>query len=228
MNNPHAPLKTVARTTTTIGAAITTAMLLASCSPTGNPQLDMCMKIAENLLPGEVTFGEVTEVKGRTELHMTLPYNSSGVDSEAICIFAKQDLEKDSTNESYQSSPKTVILDDIEIASKDLMRASLASSKVVLKETAQETNKQVAKAADEAKVMASEAKDKAAEMAADAKVKASELADEAKVKADEVATRIKESEVVDRAKVLADDATDKAKAAIVDGAKKIQESLENK
>lgn len=228
MNYPRAALANVTRPTAVMAAAITATMALVSCSPTGNPQLDMCMKIADNLLPGDVTFGEVAEEKGRTELHMTLPYSSNGVDSEAICIFAKQDLEKDSTNESYQSSPKTVILDDIEIASKDLMRASLASSKVVLKETAQETNKQVAKAADEAKVMATEAKDKATEMAADAKVKASELADEAKIKADEMATKIKESEVVDRAKVLADDATDKAKAAIVDGAKKIQESLENK
>jgi len=32
---------------------------------------------------------------------------------------------------------------------------------------------------------------------------------------------------VDKAKVLADEATDKAKAAIVDGAKIIQEKLEN-
>ncbi len=206
-----------------ITLAIGIAISVAACSPSGNPQLDMCKKITGNLLIGDAEYGEITEVKGRETMQLTLPYTSDGESSEAVCTFA-MDHNNDG---SYQTSPKSMTLDGMQIGSKDLMKASLASSKVVLKETADETKKQAAEAAEEAKVMAAEAKDKAAEMAADAKDKATELADEAKVKAGEVATQIKESEVVDRAKVMAEDAKDKAKEALLEGTKKIQEKLEN-
>jgi len=42
-----------------------------------------------------------------------------------------------------------------------------------------------------------------------------------------VATKIKDSEAVDRAKQLADEAKDKATATIIEGAKTVQEKLEN-
>jgi len=195
-----------------IALTITAIAALAACSPSGNPQLDMCKKITGNLLLGDAEYGEIKEVKGREEMTMTLPYNSDGQSGEAVCVFAVDP----NMEGSYQTSPKAMTIDGSQIATKDLMRASLASSKVVLKETADETKKQAAEAADEARVMASEAKDKATELAGEAKVKATELADEAKIKADEVATKIKDSEVVD-----------KAKNVVIDGAKKIQESLEN-
>jgi len=205
--------------------AAATVLALISCSPTGNPHLDMCMKIAGNLLPGAANFGEPSESEGRFEMQMKLPYTSDGVEGEAVCNFAKESTNHGETK--YRTSPSSMTLGGIEISGKDLMRATLASSKDVVKDTANETKKQAAEATAEAKEMAAEAKDKATEMAADAKVKAGELADEAKVKADEMASKIKESEMVDKAMTLADETKDKAKSAIVDGAKKIQESLEN-
>jgi len=211
-------------------AVIVTALTIISCSPSGNPHLDMCMKITSNLLPGEVEFGEISENKGRNEMHLTLPYSSDGVDSEAVCVFGstkKFNNNEDNPTATYHTSPQAMTLDGVEIESKDLLQASLASSKVVIKETADETKKQAAAAAEKAKETAAEAKDKATELAADAKDKATELAQDAKVKADEVAAKIKDSEVVDKAKSLADGAKDKAKTAILDGTKKIQESLEN-
>ena len=211
-------------------AAIAAALAVVSCSPSGNPYLDMCMKITSNLLPGEVEFGELSENKGRDQLLLTLPYSSDGVDSEAVCVFGmnnKFNNNDDNPTGSYHTSPKAMTLDGVEIGSKDLVKASLASSKVVLAETADETKKQAAAAAEQAKESAAEAKDKATELAADAKVKATELAQDAKVKADEVAAKIKDSEVIDKAKNLADGAKDKAKEAILDGTKKIQDALEN-
>lgn len=193
-----------------IALAITTTVVLAACSPTGNPQLDMCMKITANVLPGDVEFGEIRESKNNRELRMALPYTTDGVSSEALCVFAA-----DTTGGTYVSSPKEVTIDGVKMGSKDLMRASLASSKVVLKETAEETKQQAAAAAEDAKALANEAKDKA-----------TELAGEAKAKAGEVATQIKDSEAVARAKELAGETTDKAKAAIVEGAKAVQQQLE--
>lgn len=202
--------------------AISATVALASCSPSGNPQLDMCKKIASNILIGDAEFGEIQESKGREKMTMVLPYTSDGQAGEAVCTFAADNIEG-----TYQTSPRAMTLDGMEIGTKDLMKASLASSKIVLKETADETKQQAAAAAEEAKVMANEAKDKATEIAGEAKDKATELAGEAKVKADEMATKIKESEAVERAKAIAAETTDKAKSAIIEGAKTIQENLEN-
>ena len=201
-----------------LALAVTTTLALAACSPTGNPQLDMCMKITANIVPGEVEFGEIRESKNNSELRMALPYTVDGTTSEALCVFAADTTgSKDShSGGTYKSSPKDVTIDGVRIGSKDLMRASLASSKIVLKESADETKKQAVAAAEDAKQMANEAKDKA-----------TELAGEAKDKAEEVATQIKDSEAVARAKEMASETTDKAKAAIVEGAKAVQEKLEN-
>jgi len=203
--------------------AISTTIALASCSPSGNPHLDMCQKITSNLLSSNVEFGEIQESKGRWEMLMTLPYVSDGESGEAVCTFAVDKNQKD----RYQTSPKTMTLNGAEIAGKDLFKAAMSASKSVVADTAEETKKQAAEATEEAKVMASEAKDKATELAGEAKVKAAELTEEAKVKADEVATKIKDSEAVDRAKQLADEAKDKATATIIEGAKTVQEKLEN-
>lgn len=206
-----------------ITLAITTVITVAACSPSGNPHLDMCMKITSNILNSDVEFGEILESKNKREMRMTLPYTSNGASNEALCVFAVENA----SNDTYRTAPKEVTIDGIKLGTKELMRASLASSKDVLEDTANETTKQATAAAEEAKVMASEAKDKAAELADEAKVKATELADEAKAKAGEVATQIKDSEAVTRAKDLAGETTDKAKAAIVEGAKAVQQKLEN-
>ncbi len=205
--------------TTTIALPI----LLASCSPSGNPQLDMCQKITGNLLTSDVEFGEIQESKGRWEMLMTLPFVSDGESGEAVCTFA---VDK-SNKEKYQTSPKAMTLNGATIGTKELIKASLSASKSVIKDSADETKKQAAAATEEAKVMANEAKDKATELAGEAKVKASELTQEAKERADDVATKIKDSEALERARQLADDAKDKATNTIIEGAKTIQEKLEN-
>ncbi len=214
MNFPH--------NTLALCTAVAAALAITACSETGNPQLDMCKKIAGNLLPGSVEYGEISEVKNKNEMHLTLPYSSNGESSEAVCTFAVDPNNK----EAYQTAPKEMVLGGYAISSKDLMKASFASSKEVLKDSADETKRQAAEAAEEAKVMAAEAKDKATEVAAEAKEKATEVAAEAKAKASEVATQIKDSEAVERAKMLADDAKDKAKSALLEGTKKLQETLE--
>lgn len=198
------------------------AAVVTACSPSGNPQLDMCKKITSNIIIGDAEFGEIQETKGKLEMKMVLPYTSDGQSSEAVCTFAADTVEG-----TYQTSPKAMTIDGMQIGTKDLMKASLASSKIVLKETADETKKQAAAAAEDAKVMANEAKDKATELAGEAKVKAAELTEEAKIKADEMATKIKESEALEKAKLMADEAKEKAKAAIVEGAKNVQQKLEN-
>ncbi len=195
-----------------ITSGIAVPVILAACSPSGNPHLDMCRKITSNLLISDVEFGEVQESKGRNALLMTLPYVSDGESGEAVCTFAADNNRSD----VYQTSPKTMTLNGAVIGVKDLMKASLSASKAVIKDTAQETKKQAAAATEEAKVMANDARDKA-----------TELAGEAKEKADEVATRIKDSEAVERARQLADDAKDKATETIIEGAKTIQQKLEN-
>jgi len=206
-----------------IALAVAATTGLAACSPSGNPQLDMCKKITSNLIIGDAEYGEIQETKGKLEMKMVLPFTSDGESSEAVCIFAA-----DTTIEgNYQTSPKAMTIDGMQISTKDLMKASFASSKDVLKETAVETKKQTAAAAEDAKVMANEAKDKATEIADEAKVKAAELTEDAKIKADEIATKVKESEALEKARQMADEAKDKAKSAIVEGAKNIQEKLEN-
>jgi len=50
-------------------AAITTTIVLASCSPSGNPHLDMCRKITGNLLVSDVEFGEVTGSPAKPYAH---------------------------------------------------------------------------------------------------------------------------------------------------------------
>lgn len=211
-----------------IALAITSTLVVASCSPTGNPHLDMCMKITSNIVAGNVEFGEIKESKNNREMRMVLPYTSDGVSSESVCIFTAQTTgSKDSFSGSYLTSPREMTVDGVKIGNKQLMSASLASGKAVLKDTAEETKKQAAAAADDAKKVANEAKDKATELAGEAKDKAAVIAEEAKAKAGEVATQIKDSEAVARAKDLASETTDKAKSAIVEGAKAIQEKLEN-
>ena len=119
-----------------IALAITTVVAVAACSPSGNPQLDMCKKIAGNLIAGNVEFGEFKETKGKKVMEMVLPYSSDGASSEAVCTFAAE-----KNHNSYTTSPKTVIIDGVQIGTKDLMRASLASSKEVLKDSADEASR---------------------------------------------------------------------------------------
>jgi len=176
--------------------------ILIGCSPTGNPQLDMCQKITSNLLIGDAEFGEIQETKGRERMQMVLPYVSDGESGEAICTFAV-DHNQDGV---FQTSPMAMSLDGIEIGKKDLVRASLASSKVVLKDTAKETQRQTAEAAEEAKVMAKQAADEAKVIAAEAKVKAGEIADQA-------------GNVMEQTK-------EKGREIMLDGAQKLQEKLE--
>ena len=212
---------------TTLSVVIAAALAVAACSPTGNPQLDMCMKITGNLLQGETSFGEMKEVKGGREMKLTLPYTNNGTNSESVCTFAQENNQQDSSNKRYRTSPSFMTMNGVQIDSKDLMQASLSSSKSVMKDTADETKKQAIAAADDAKVLANEAKDKAADLADDARVKASELTEDAKAKAGEMATKIKESEALDQAREIADQTKDKAKSAILESAKKIQDKLEN-
>ncbi len=175
-----------------------------ACSPSGNPHLDMCQKITSNLLTSAATFGEPQETKGNRELTMVLPYSSDDASGESVCMF-----KRDRTPETYVTAPYEVMIDGLKVTGKALMQASLKSSSAVLKEGADKTAQQAAAVAEEAKG------------------KASELASEAKTRAGEVATQITESEAVDRAKQLATETKDKAKSAIVEGAKAVQEKLEN-
>jgi len=214
MNHTHFPV---------IISALALPVVLAACSPSGNPHLDMCRKITSNLLISDVEFGEMQESKGRKEMLMTLPYVSDGESGEAVCTFAADRNRKN----NYQTSPRTMTLNGAVISGKELFNASISASKSVIKDSAQETKEQAIAATEDAKVMANDARDKATEIAGEAKVKAAELTEEAKIKADEVATKIKDSEALERAKQLADNAKDKATATIVEGAKTIQEKLEN-
>jgi len=187
--------------------------ILIGCSPTGNPQLDMCQKITSNLLIGNPEFGEIQETKGRERMQMVLPYVSDGESGEATCTFAV-DHNQDGV---FQTSPMAMNLDGIEIGKKDLVRASLASSKVVLKDTAKETQRQTAEAAEEAKVIAKQAADEAKVIAAEAKETATELAADAKVKAGEIA---------DQAGNVMEQTKEKGREIMLDGAQKLQEKLE--
>lgn len=192
--------------------AATAVIVLVSCSPSGNPHLDMCRKITGNLLISDVEFGEASESEGRRQMLMTLPFVSDGESGEAVCTFAL----KNNSNTAYETSPRSMLLNGREIKGKELFTAAMSASKEVVKDTADETKQQAAAAAEEAKVMAGEAKDKA-----------TELAGEAKVKADEMAAKIADSEAMERAKQLAEEAKTKATDSIIEGAKAIQQKLEN-
>ena len=207
------------------------AATIVSCSPTGNPQLDMCLKITSNLMQSDLEFGESSQQESDGQLQLTLPFTDNTEPGEALCVFASESASNKEYDEGrYKTSPKTVVLNGREVGTKELFKATFASSKSVLKDSALEAKDQTLEAAGDAKVSATaaaeEAKDKAAELAREAKVKATELAGDARAKTEEIADKVKDSGIVSRAKALADTATEKARNAALEGTRKIQEKLE--
>ena len=209
-----------------VAAGITAALI--SCSPSVNPQLDMCLKITGNLMQSELAFGESSESESNGQMQLTLPFTVNNEPGEAICIFAKEPgADRSHDGGKYSPSPRTVVLNGREVGNKELIKAALASSAGVLKDSALEAKNQAAEAVGDARVAAKEAKEKASELAGEAKVKATELAGEARTKTGEFADKVKDSGIIDRAKTLANEAAEKARSAALEGTRKIQEKLES-
>jgi len=185
---------------------------LVACSPSGTPYIDMCQKVTGNLVGAISEWSEASKSESDDSLFVNVAYTTPGGDSgSAICKY----VEGDGGN--YVTSPRAVSLNGQDVPQKQVMVATLKSTKATFKESAEETKEQATELAENASEKAAELAVKAEEMAGDAKVKATELAGKAQVKATELAGQASE---------IADVAKEKAREAALEATKSVQQKLE--
>lgn len=185
---------------------------LVACSPSDTPYIDMCQKVTGNLVGSVNEWNEPSKSESNKSLYVTVAYATSGGDSgSAICQYEEGD------NGAYVTSPRAVSLNGQDVPQKQVMVATLKSTKSTFKETANETKEQATELAADASEKAAELAEKAEEIAGDATVKATELAGKAQEKATELAGQAGE---------LADVAKEKAREAALEATKAVQQKLE--
>jgi len=185
---------------------------LVACSPSGTPYIDMCQKITGNLVGSISEWSEPSKSESDNSLFVNVAYSTPGGDSgSAICKYEEGD------NGNYVTSPRAVSLNGQDVPQKQVMVATLKSTKATFKESADETKKQATELAGEASEKAAELAVKAEAMAGDAKLKATDLAGKAQQKATELAGQATE---------IADVAKEKAREAALEATKTIQQKLE--
>jgi len=185
---------------------------LVACSPSDTPYIDMCQKVTGNLIGSISEWSESKKSESDDSLFVTVGYSTPAGDSgSAICKYEEGD------NGNYVTSPRAVSLNGRDVAQKQVMLATLKSTKATFKEAADETKEQATELAAEASDKAAELAVKAEEIAGDATVKATELAGKAQEKATELAGQASE---------IAEVAKEKARQAALEASKAVQQKLE--
>lgn len=180
------------------------ALGLSACSQSETPFVDMCQKIAGNLVTGSISnWDSVEKFSGEDNLKVVLAW-SGDADGTATCTF---DAEG---NEKYQASPGTVVLNGEKVPFRQLLAAAAKSSGKIIGDAAEQT-------AENTKKLASEASERAEELADTAKERATELAGQASETASELAGKARE---------VAGEVGDKAREAALDATKAVQQKLE--
>jgi len=188
------------------------SLTLVACSPSGTPYIDMCQKVTGNLVGAIGEWSEPSKSESNNSLLVKVAYTTPGGDSgNATCKY------EESSSGGYVTSPRAVSLNGQDVPQKQVIVATLKSTKTAFNESAEETKKQAAELAENATEKASELAVKAEEMAGDAKVKATEIAGQAQAKATELAGQASE---------IAEMAKEKAREAALEATKTVQQKLE--
>ena len=193
-------------------SAILSSTVLVACSPSDTPFIDMCKKVTGNLVESVSEWSESEKSENDNALLVTVAYSTAGGDTgSAVCRY------EEGGHGTYTNSPRTVFLNGREVAQKQVIVATLKSTKAIFKETAEETK-------DQATELASEASEKAADLA----VKAEEIAGDARVKATDLAGKAQEkaTELAGQASEIADVAKEKAREADLEATRTVQQKLE--
>jgi hypothetical protein len=180
------------------------SVTLVACSET--PYIDMCQKVTGNLVGSVSEWSDSSKSEQGDALFVKVAYATAGGNSgNATCKYIE------SSSGGYVTSPHAVSVNGQDVPQKQVMVATLKSTKTSFQEAAVETKEQTTK-------LASEASEKATELAGEATEKASELAGKAQEKA---------SELAGQAASMAETAKEKAREAALDATKTVQDKLEN-
>lgn len=180
------------------------SVTLFGCSET--PYIDMCQKVTGNLVGSVSEWSDSSKSEEGDALFVKVAYATAGGNSgNATCKYIE------SASGGYVTSPHAVSVNGQDVPQKQVMVATLKSTKTSFQEAAEETKEQTTK-------LASEASEKATELAGEASEKASELAGKAQDKA---------SELAGQAANMAETAKEKAREAALDATKTVQDKLEN-
>jgi len=206
------------------------AGLLAACSPSDTPLIDMCQKITQNLV-GAVSEWQPKKTEGKEFMTVELAYTTQGGESgSAVC------MHPPGRTGGFRPAPETMKLNGFDVSTEDLISASMDATKQAVSESAEITKEKTAKLANDASDKAREIADQAQVMAEEAKVQAGELAvkaealaGEAKVKAAELAeqAKVKAADLASQASELSAIAKEKARVAALEATKSVQDKLEN-
>jgi len=192
-------------------SAIFLSTTLIGCSPSDTPYIDMCQKVTGNLVGSISEWNEPNKSESDNSLFVTVGYATSGGDAgSATCKYEEG-------SSGYVTTPRSVSLNGQDVPQKQVIVATLKSSKASIKEAAQETKQQATELAAEASEKAGELADKAEVIAGDTKAIAAELAGKAQGKA---------SELADQASELAGAAKEKARETALEASKAVQQKLE--
>jgi hypothetical protein len=187
------------------------ATLLAGCSQSETPYVDMCQRIAGNLSTGAISnWDKVEKITSEENLRVVLAWSGDAT-GDATCTFEAEGSDK------YAASPNAVVMNGEKVPFRKLLAAAAKSSGNIIGDAAEETAENTKKLASEATERAGELAEEAREVAGTAKERASELADQASQTAGELA---------DKARDVAGEVGDKAREAALDATKAVQQKLE--
>ncbi|MEM7255800.1 MAG: hypothetical protein AAF404_00270 [Pseudomonadota bacterium] len=218
------------KNTTLVSVTIAATAVISACNPAGDPVVDMCQKITQNLVGTIETWEEPKKSEGRRFATVEVAYlAASGERGVGVCKHPKE-------NETYRTSPTDMTLNGVEVAQKDLMSAAFGATKTIAKDTAEHTKEKSIELAQEASEKAKTLAADAQVLAEEARVKAEELSAKAKTMAGEaketasklaVEARAKATEMAAKASELSEVAAEKARAAALEATKTVQDKLEN-
>jgi hypothetical protein len=158
---------------------IPAGILLTSCSssPEG-PFVGHCQNITAKLAGGgNVSWTSTSESKSAgKELRVDLAYSAGGSEGTSSCHYTYLEAEDDLEDGEFDTAPYKVMLNDQEVSTTDLLRATKDAAIKSVKESAENLDDMAIEAAEKAKEVAGDAAGKARELAHDAAGKVKDAA----------------------------------------------------
>lgn len=157
---------------------IPAGVLLASCgrSPEGL-FVDHCKTITANLVGGDPAWTEVRQIETTgEEMRVNLAYAVGDSRGTSSCLFVYLEDADGLDEGEYETSPTQVVLNNKEVSSVDLLKASRDAAIRGIKDSAKQIDAVAAQATEKAREVAGDAAGKARELAHDAAGKVKDAA----------------------------------------------------
>ena len=162
-----------------IPVVIPVGILLTSCSssPEG-PFVGHCQNITAKLAGGsDISWTSTSESKAAgKEIRVDLSYSAGGTEGASSCHYAYLEAEDDLEDGEFDTAPYKVMLNNQEVSTTDLLRATKDAALKSVKESAENIDDMAIEAADKAKEAAKDAAGMARELAHDAAGKVKDAA----------------------------------------------------